>query len=321
MRRSWLLTLVSGLLAAAVLAAEGPASPVFEVPKLDNITIDGKADDWGDQGFRVDVLADAFGKVPAASNYAATFRLGWNDKGLLVLAGVTDDVFLEPSTKPEELWKGDSIEFFMASVRGGSDSFQVVVAPGCDPNSPDARTNISDYRQKKEGKLTIEVARTKDDKSFVLEALVPWKNLGLEAQEGKEVAFQFYANDTDKVGERMQLLWYPVPEANTDTNRMYSLKLAAKPSPPVRTAVFAAYDADGKAQVTVVAAASLKGKKIKVKDGDKEVGKEKLSGEGAVVTARAVLKSKDKGQAYGPLTVLLDDEVLATVTLPEPPAK
>jgi len=316
-----LLSLACLLLTSLVLAAETPASPVFGVPKLDNTAIDGKEDDWGDRGFRVNILADAFGKVPAAKDFVAKFRLGWNENGLLVLVTVSDDVFLEPATKPEELWKGDSIEFFMCTERGGSDSFQVVIAPGCDPNSPEIRTNISDYRKNKGEKLALEVARTKTDKGYVMEALLPWKNLAIEPQEGKEVGFQLYANDSDKADQRNQLLWYPVPEAHSDTNRMYLVRLAAKPSAPVQAAVFGAYDADGKAVVSVAAVPELKGKKVKVKEGDKKEGEGKLESADGAATVRIVLKARDKDTPYGPLTVQLDDEVLTTIALPQPPAK
>ncbi|MGD0094818.1 MAG: sugar-binding protein [Planctomycetota bacterium] len=323
MRSSWrsaasLWPLAFLFLTALARTAE-PASPLFDVPKLDDITIDGKAEDWGERGFRVDILADAFGKVPDPKNYSAKLRLGWNEKGLLALVSVTDDVFLEPEAKPEELWKGDSIEFFVANERGGSESYQVVIAPGCDPNSPEIRTNISDYRKNKAEKLAVEVARTKGEHSFVLEALLPWKNLGIEPADGKELGFQFYANDSDKPGERTQLLWYPVPEAHTDSNRMYRIRLSAKPSAPVQVAAFGGYDADGKAVVSVAAVPELKGKKVKVKEDDKKVGEEKLQSEGGAATAKIVLKSKDT--PYGPLTVLLEDEVLTTIALPQPPQK
>lgn len=322
--RSAFCSLLSAFLLAlplTVLAADAPSGPVFEIPKLDNITIDGKTDDWGDKGFRVDILADAYGKVPSPSNYSCKFRLGWNDKGLLVLVTVTDDVPLEPATKPEELWKGDSIEFFAANERGGNDCYQVVVAPGCDPNSPEPRTNISDYRQNKGPKLAIEVKREKMDKGFVMEALLPWKNLSIEAQDGREVGFQLYANDSDKADQRTQLLWYPVPEANVDSNRMYRIKLGAKVSPPVSTLAFGGYDADGKAQVTVTAVADLKGKKIRIKDAEgNKLGDGKLEEAAGCSTAAITLKQK-KDKPLGTVGVFLDDEELTKLTIPEPAKK
>ena len=315
---AWLL-LASALGGVWARAGEAPAAPVFDVPRLENITVDGKAEDWGEQGFRVDVLADPTGKALPAANYDAAFRLGWDDNGLLVLISVQDDVFLEPFKKPEELWKGDSVEVFMATKRGGEDSFQVVIAPGCDPNSAEVRHNISDYRKTTElakTKLEITVARTKTERGFVMEVLLPWKNLGVEAKEGREVGFQFYANDSDKEGERFQLLWYAVAEANVDSNRMYSVRLAAKPSPAVRAVARGGYDGEGLAQINVVAVSALKGKEVKVKADDKTVGKAKLEAEGGRAMAKITLPTP-KEKAYGPLAVLVDDEALGTVTLPE----
>jgi hypothetical protein len=304
-------------------AGSAGAPPAYDIPKLENIAVDGKADDWGEKGFRVNVLTDVTGRVIPAGNYNAAFRLGWDDKGLLILATVTDDVFLEPFKKPEELWKGDSIEFFMCVTRGGEDSFQVVVAPGCDSNEAEVRQNISDYRKSEElkkSKLAISVARTKIEKGFIMEACLPWKNLGIEATEGLEVGFQFYANDSDKEGERFQLLWYPVPEANVDSNRMYSLRLASKSAAAVQLSVVGAYDEEGRGKMTVVGAADLDGKKIKFKDGDRDVGKVKLEADGGRSTGTVKL-SKPKDKAYGPLTVFLEDEPVAKYTIPEPAKK
>ena len=91
------------------------------------------------------------GRCRPPQDFNVTFRLGWNEKGLLVLVNVIDDVALEPAEKPEDLWQGDSIEFFVATQRGADKSYQVVIAPGRDKRKPELRSNISDYR-KGEGK-------------------------------------------------------------------------------------------------------------------------------------------------------------------------
>ena len=314
---------VAVLRAALSAAGEAPAPPVFDIPRLDNITIDGKPDDWGERGFRVDVLTDVAGKALPTANYDAVFRLGWDENGQLVLITVQDDVFLEPFTAGAELWKGDSIELFMATRRGGEDCFQVVLAPGCDPKTAKGRYNLSDYRKNEELKKTpleLKVKRTKTDHGFVLEVLLPWKNLGIEAKEGREIGFQLYANDSDKEGERFQLLWYPIPEPFTDPNRMYSLRLAAQPSPPVRAVADAGYDAEGRGQISVVAAGELKGKQVKVKAGDQTVGEGELQPEGGRAAAKVSLPPP-KEKAYGPLTVRVDDRVVGTVALPVAKAK
>ena len=63
----------------------GDDSPVFDVPKLADIKVDGKADDWGDKGFKVETLCDVAGRTRTPDNFSASFRLGWNDQGQLLV--------------------------------------------------------------------------------------------------------------------------------------------------------------------------------------------------------------------------------------------
>ncbi|HEY3320032.1 MAG TPA: sugar-binding protein [Planctomycetota bacterium] len=344
--RSKTIALLSAILTLLPFVRAADDSPVFDVPKITGITIDGKDDDWKDQGLKVDALADEKGKRLPAANFSPSFRLGWDERGLLVIVTVVDDVALEPAEKPEELWKGDSVEFFVATQRGATDSYQVVIAPGRDKNHPELRQNISDYRKtiEKKEKLTIEVARTITPNGYIIEALLPWKNLNIEAAEGKELGFQLYANDSDKEGERFQALWYPKPDAHSDPNNMYRIKLVgAKAATPTTTSAVgtaktggakitmigegelkektlkvteASVDGEGNATVVVTAGATAKSKTIKVKDDDKTVGKGKLEPAGDEQMARIKLdKPKNKDQGYGTLTVFYDDDPIATIQM------
>jgi len=58
------------------------ADTIFDVPKLDNIEIDGNADDWGDNGFHVGMLASENNDMLPVSDFNADFHLGWNNEGL-----------------------------------------------------------------------------------------------------------------------------------------------------------------------------------------------------------------------------------------------
>lgn len=323
MRIRGVQALLNGIVFGAAMVATTPSlqaadGPVFEIPKLGEVKIDGKADDWGDKGFKVESLCDVAGRTRPPQDFDVSFRLGWTEQGLAVLVDVSDDTALEPAEKPEDLWQGDSIEFFVATARGSDKSYQVVVAPGRDKKKPELRSNISDYRKgdgKKE-KLSIEAARTVSDKGYVLEVLLPWKNLGIEAKEGAELAFQIYANDVDKENERFQALWYPKPDAHSDTNNTYTLKLAGeKGSKNVLASATGSYDGDGKAQVTINGAAALGGKSVTLKDGDKVVGEGKFESTNGRANTKIALPKPEK--PYGPLSAVSDGETLCTVVVPE----
>jgi len=220
------------LIAAVVLIAASPLfageADLFEAPKLKDIAIDGKADDWGDKGLKVAGMTDGSGKKLPAENFEVSFRLGWDEKGLLIIVTVTDDVALESAEKPQDLWKSDSIEIFAADKKGGEICYQAVISPGRDKNKPELRSNLSDYRKEKKNKLAIETQSTVTDKGYVIEARLPWTNLNIEAAENTEIGFQFFANDVDKEGDRYQALWFPKSDIHADKNNMQRIKLGGE---------------------------------------------------------------------------------------------
>src|SRR2546421_3108187 len=102
MRVGTVLIAMALLLPALTSRAADQPPLTFDVPRLDNITIDADAADWKDQGLRVDVLAPLDGQIVPTADFDMTMRLAWNDKGLLALIFVADDVVREvmPADKP-----------------------------------------------------------------------------------------------------------------------------------------------------------------------------------------------------------------------------
>lgn len=315
------------LLAASISLAAEDAQTFFEIPKLSDLKIDGSGADWGDKGFKVDSLCDVAGRTRPLADFSATFKLGWDERGLLVFVSVIDDVPLEPADKLEDLWQGDSIEFFVATAPGADKSYQVVIAPGRDPKHPELRSNISDYRKgdfkDKDGKeikketLSIQAARTVNEKGYTLEVLLPWKNLNIEPKSGVEFAFQIYANDADKESERYQALWYPKPDAHSDTNNTYRLRLSdSKTSPAVRAVLFGNYDGDSRLQLTLWATDAFVGKSVVIKEGDKIIASGKFAAENGRSIAKFTTPKCEK--PYELLSAVADKETLCTVLVPEP---
>ena len=93
-------------LATSFLGAP-PIDPVYDVPRLEGIVVDGKVGDWKDRGFRVMTMS-GIENVPATS-IDGRFRIGWDAQGLVVLVGVKDDRWNESSTL-DSLYAGDSVE-------------------------------------------------------------------------------------------------------------------------------------------------------------------------------------------------------------------
>jgi hypothetical protein len=303
------------------LRAQEPA-PIFDVPRVEGITIDGNGDDWGERGFCVDVLGDEAGKLEAASDLDAGFRLGWDQRGLLLLARVTGHVDDE-AQGGDELWEKDSVEVFYAPHRGSLDVVQLVISPGVDPRQPQLRYNLVDERQsealkKAKAKATATIVRTKIANGYILEVLLPWDNFGIQPETGRELAFQLYVNNVGS-GDRFQALWYPLPGAH-DSMRMHRIRLADKPTPAVRALVSAEYQRFRRVRIHVAATPELLGKTFTVQERGRDLASARFEPEDGRAGAGLTLAMPPQGMAYGALTALIDGQPLQSIALPDPEA-
>ena len=304
-------------------ATQVSAQPVYAVPRLEGLVVDGRADDWGARGFRVDAMVDSgSGRVRPAVDYDPRFRLGWNEQGLLVLAQVDDDV-AEESANDSTLYERDSVELFVAIRQGEPRLLQVVAAPGTDPRYPELRCKIYSHRPneavkaKELPKTAVQLARTATGHGYVLEALLPWSNLDLTPKAGDEVAFQIFCNDTDG-SNRTKVMWYPVDGVPWNSACMHRLRLAETPAPAVRVACNGAYERFRRTCVGVIAAGELVGHTATVVDAGHQLGSGVLAADGRRASVELTCPMPPPGEAYGPLTVLVDGVAMASVELPDP---
>ena len=49
------------LAAAGLLAEKSESTPVYDIPLVKQVAVDGKADDWADAGFRVEMMKQIWG--------------------------------------------------------------------------------------------------------------------------------------------------------------------------------------------------------------------------------------------------------------------
>lgn len=212
-----------------------PDLPVCAVPRLD-VRIDGQAEDWGEAGLKVQSLPGPWRNVPGKmrppENFDPSFRLGWNEDGLLLLAQVRDNLVHEWENE-DELWWGDSLQIFLAPARGTREHYLCLVTPGAEPGYQ-PRLRLYDHRTAGE-ELTAQVAGQKTPDGYQVELLLPWKNLNINPAVGQEFGLQLLANDDDLqgAGNRFQALWHPAGDPNQDPLAYQTLRLAAEPSPPL----------------------------------------------------------------------------------------
>lgn len=303
-------------------ANQAPQGPVFNIPRIDGLAIDGNAVQWADRGFGVDVLFDPSPNRKSPSDFDASVRLAWDDRGLWVLLTVSDDVNVE-ADKEDELWRNDSVELYLCAGLGQKDIYQVALAPGLNAKHDQLRYHVYDLRQDKELKktpLAIQAARTPVSGGYVMKVLLPWAGLGIEPAEGREVAFQVQINDSDfskgRLEDRRQMLWFPVTGCQWDTKKMHRLRLSKQASDPLVATATGSYELFRRAKVALTATAPFAGKTAIVRQGDKTLGQQKLTATGRLATAAILLPLPARGETYGQLNVLIDDKEVARADMP-----
>ena len=324
-RRTMGLGVVVMVLSAAAAFGERalvePArTPVFDIPKLSAITIDGKADDWGADGFKVEALAPKNGKVKSAADLDAHVRLGWNDQGLLVLVTVRDDQCVE-SDSIEKLWQNDCVELWLAERRGGSNLIQAAVAPGMDVRHTSLRTQLYDRREDpalQKMPPAITAARSVTGDGYVLEASIPWSDVGVTPSMGVEVGFQCSVDDSDAVSNRAaDVAWYPGDAPSADTMRMHRLRLAKAAGTPVVATGRAFLDGVACTRAIVVAVPELAGKSVALRLDGKTIATGMLEAEEGRACARLKGLFPVLGTAPTTAEVLVERRVVDAVAMPD----
>jgi caffeoyl-CoA O-methyltransferase len=225
------------LLSIVFVTVQAADSMIFNIPKIEGIVVDGSGDDWAEQGFRVEFLADPSGRVKLPDDFDVKFRLGWNQQGLLVLAAVRDNVAVERESL-SRLWQTDCVEMMVSEHLGSMNRYQLVIASGADPQYKAVRQKIYDWRHPryKKVELTAQSGSRVFEGGYFIEVLLPWANLGVEPNPGMELAFQFVANDDDGDAKdsngSLRVAWFSGIDPSGRFN-MYRLRLSDKPSEAV----------------------------------------------------------------------------------------
>ena len=211
-----------------------PGLPLCDIPRLD-VAIDGETQDWADKGLKVVSLPGPGGKLRSPEDFDPSFKIAWNDRGIFILARVSDNV-VRAASDTASLRQGDSVEVFLTPKRGSAESYRLVVAPGTDPGSTEVRSRLYDHRKNTAGEeLTADIAGKTTPGGYLVEILLPWKNLKITPGVGSELGLQVFVNDDDGRGAkyRFQALWHPAGDPGRDPLAYQTLRLAAEPSGPI----------------------------------------------------------------------------------------
>ncbi len=309
--RFWKCLSIMMILASAVTSVlSDPGPSVFHIPKVEGLAVDGEESDWRHQGFRVGILAAPDGKVLPVEDFDVTFRLAWDSQGLYVLVIARDDMGVEQESL-SRLWRSDCLEISVAEDVGHTNAYMLAIAPGIDRRYEKPRSRIFDWRQEAQrpASTTSDAASRKLDGGYVLEAFLPWKNLGIQPRTGSRIGFQLVANDDDGQGPSHRVAWFP-EISPADSATMHALLLSDDASEPVLFRVDREID-ELHYEVSVQGAGETSGTEVMVRSGDRIVDRTRLAGDSGRANAVFSWERAENRAVWPPIRVEASGKILA----------
>jgi len=200
--------------ASIILAGGGVRAEAMSAP-----TIDGDLSEWSAlPAYDSPFLVYSDSAWDGSQDVSVLWRLGWDSANLYIAAQVTDDRHVQTQTG-NQIYKGDSLEIQIDTDRttdnGDSltpDEYQVSLSPG-DFGALAASANLGQGTGggsmfDAPGGHRISVAARPAAGGYVVEAAVPWADLGLTPSAGRDMRIALSVNDNDRPGEAIQEAMY-----------------------------------------------------------------------------------------------------------------
>jgi dienelactone hydrolase len=289
--------------AAPAAPTTSSATPTFNIPQLPEIKIDGDPDDWGDRGFQGVVMRSASPRRLPVEQFDAQIRLAWNDRGLLVLADVTDPEIHE-SDLDAQLGAGTDVEVVVDNR--GKDRWQTDISPGVDPHHPKLRMRFADDRSRalRKIELSATAAAKKTAAGYLVEAEIPWASLATDAKAGTEIGLLVRVNQ---------------PHGQNNAQLAFAsrqIRLAENASAPVTLAVTGGYERFKRTRFSIATTADSAGKIAIFKAGDDVLGQAAMRADGRLAVAEVSVPIPPFGKPFKPVVAWLDARPVASVALP-----
>ncbi|MBN2640033.1 MAG: hypothetical protein JXR78_00125 [Victivallales bacterium] len=189
------------------------------------IKIDGKLDEWSDNGLCGAATAE---KVKSGRkrwtdpmNLSVSARFRWNSDKLYIAAVVYDDM-LERNCSAKNAYNSDCLELFIGLEpdsrskaknskdikKTGKYDYQFLFAPGVKGGK---YPNATAWCCQLKSSVNIEIASSQFQYGYILEAAIPWKSIKKDyvPVKGSTLLMTFQVQDADGAGEpsRMCIFW------------------------------------------------------------------------------------------------------------------
>ncbi len=245
---------IIGLLSMFVVGVASAQSLIGIPLKPDPpIAIDGDLGDWSGvpNAMTINQKAQAVfgeGNWTSPTDMSGVIRLAWREEHLFIAAEVQDDV-LAQSQRSTGIWQGDHIELYLDVLptqdtdrrHFGLGQFHISLSPGNFKNTGDTLidTPPESYCYVPEGKdiNDILVASKQVDGGWVLEAAIPWMELGVKPRQSMPIHIEVGLSDTDSTEPRQEtLLTIQTKEWEHSRDRLVPMVLSASDGVAIKQA-------------------------------------------------------------------------------------
>ncbi len=319
---SWLvgLALLSGSSALA-----GDVRRTFDLPRVEGIEIDGDADDWDGKGHGFEILLPQYGKHREAEDHNASIKLGWTPDGLWFLVWVQDDVWHKKAGANDPIGP-DHVDIYLRKARRGEESTAYHLT--LDPQFGTAPLETSYYGGLEIGPGNVDrsvppqCAITGEGQRYVLEGMVPWESVGLEAIPGATPSFQLWVQDGDtRQNEELRkhrASFHLGRGTSYNGDDMHELRLVDDTNPRLRLSAVVGYDLSTlRSHVKVMARGVRVGHEVTVAKGGEVLATGVLGDDGpGRASVKLMLPPPQNDEPYTDLTVRYRGADVNTVDLP-----
>jgi len=214
------------ILASLVTTTAPGEEATYDLPYIEDITIDGDSSDWGHKGFRVEIFEPSSivpfnGLMPARTDTDVSVSLAWDSDGLLFFADVKDDVAIERNN----MFNTDAVQLAFEPEHARGLYLDLLM-------TADRTGAVGSLRTK--GLLAeATVQQSVDDANYVLEGRIPWDSLHQQGRVGAILFGQISFMDTDLGGRGDAMSWNQLKRMQEIEAPTKRLRLARSSSRPV----------------------------------------------------------------------------------------
>ncbi len=192
-----------------------PASDIVAPRAAAAPAINGDAADWaGLPVYSSPHLVFSADSWDGSDDLAASWQVSWDDANLYLLVNVADDVHVQTQSG-NQAFRGDSVELQIDADRLGdysptisTDDYQLSLSPGDFAGLPPGAFRFQGTSAGEMLDATaphiIAVSASPNGAGYILEAAIPWRDLGLSPTAGLVIGLAVNVNDNDRPGAAVQ---------------------------------------------------------------------------------------------------------------------